>query len=346
MAEDAVTTAIAAGDAPPRDALSAMVDDAASAAAGAMILRPRDDLFLDAELRSLHSRAVAYLRAGAPVHLRGPAGAGKTTMAMHVAAWLGRPVALVSGDAGMNSASLLGREVGEDTVATQDRYVQRVVKTASQTRAAWRDSPLTEALQKGWTLIYDEFTRAPAAANNALLSALEERVLILSDPARPERYVRAHPEFRAIFTSNPDEYAGVNAAPDALFDRMVTIDMGFAGAEAEQGVVSRRTGLGAEDAAVVVRLVRTLREEDPGGAPVSLRTAILIGRIVAQLGARARADDERFVQICLDVLEARARRGAAPAERAAALKAMRARIFAACRAAAASPPQPLSGAAA
>jgi gas vesicle protein GvpN len=320
----------------PSDIMDAMVDDAASAAAGALVLRPRADLFLDEELRSLHSRAVAYLRAGAPVHLRGPAGAGKTTMALHVAAWLGRPVTLLTGDAAMTSDNLLGREVGEDTLATHDRYVHRVTKTATQTRAAWRDSALTQALQKGHTLVYDEFTRAPASANNALLSALEERVLILSNPARQERYVRAHPEFRAIFTSNPDEYAGVNAAPDALFDRMVTFDLGFASESAEAGVIARRTGLAPQDAAVVARLVRALRDECDGVNPVSLRTAILIGRLVAALKARARPEDERFVQICLDVLEARARghAAAAPAAREAQLSAMRARILAACRGAA------------
>jgi AAA+ superfamily predicted ATPase len=61
---------------------------------------------------------------------------------------------------------------------------------------------------EGHTVVYDEFTRARADAKKALLSALEERILILSNPARTQRRVRADPVFRAILTSNREEYAG------------------------------------------------------------------------------------------------------------------------------------------
>ena len=88
------------------------------------------------------------------------------------------------------------------------------------------DNRLTVACREGLTLLYDEFTRSRPEANNALLSVLEEGVLVL--PARdPEGrdYVPVHPNFVAIFTSNPVEYAGVHQAQDALFERIVTIDL-------------------------------------------------------------------------------------------------------------------------
>ena len=223
----ATAAAPGGGEDRPRDVMAAMVDDAASARAAALVLKPRDDLYLDDELRSIQSLAVAYLTPGAPVRFRGPAGAGKTKLALNVAAHFGRPVSLVAGDSRMTSADLIGRKVGLNTRHVQDRYVQRVVKTAAESRVAWADSVLTEAMLQGHTLVYDEFTRAPAEANNALLSALEKRILILSNPAGTQRYVRGPPEFRAILTSKPEEYAGVSAAPDALFDRMVTFDLGL-----------------------------------------------------------------------------------------------------------------------
>jgi len=45
----------------------------------------------------LAERALAYLEVGYAVHFAGAAGTGKTTLAFHVAAKLGRPVTLIHG---------------------------------------------------------------------------------------------------------------------------------------------------------------------------------------------------------------------------------------------------------
>ena len=255
---------------------------------------------------------------------------GKTTLALHIAQQLERPVAFVTGDNSMTTADLLGREIGIDTKKVTDQYIHSVRKTETTSRTAWADNVLTNAVVQGHTLVYDEFTRAPAEANNALLSALEERILVISNPARGQRYIEAHPEFRAIFTSNPDEYAGVSAAPDALFDRMITFDLTWSSAETETGIIARRTGIGEEDAARIVGVVRKLRARDDAANPPSTRTAIMIARIAKMQGAPATPKDERFVQICLDVLETRAPRSSDPEQRAAYLADLRSQILNAC----------------
>ena len=56
------------------------------------------------------------------------------------------------------------------------------------------------------------------------MSVLEERLLTL--PKRRDHgdgYIEVHPDFRAVFTSNPEEYAGVHRTQDALMDRLITI---------------------------------------------------------------------------------------------------------------------------
>jgi gas vesicle protein GvpN len=261
--------------------------------------------FEDAELKSLHSRASAYLRAGVAVRFQGPAGMGKTTLALRVANGLGRPVSFVTGHASMTPEDLIGREVGQSASRVEDKYIASVRRTETRVRADWQAGVLAAAMTDGATLVYDEFTRAPAEVNAALLSVLEEGVLAISHPAEGTRILRAHPQFRLILTSNPADYRGVHEAPDALLDRFVTFDLESVSAETETGIVASATGLARDEAGSIVCLVRALRSGCSERPSVSMRTAILIARLMAAQNVRADRSDPRFVQICADVLRGR-----------------------------------------
>ena len=59
-----------------------------------LCLKQKPDFVQTPCVRSLAERALCYVRAGYPIHFCGPAGTGKTTLAMHVAAFLdGLPAA-------------------------------------------------------------------------------------------------------------------------------------------------------------------------------------------------------------------------------------------------------------
>ena len=272
---------------------------------------PRSDLFENPQLASMAARALTYLNAGIPVHLRGPAGTGKTTMAMQLAARLGRPMVLLTGDDGLTAANLVGREIGTKSRQVVDRYVHSVRRVETETSSMWCDAVLAQAVVEGLTFVYDEFTRSPPQANNPLLSVVEERILIFPAGSRKERLVRAHPEFRAILTSNPEEYAGVSRPQDALLDRLITFDLDDYDRETEIGIVSNRTGLAYAEAGVIVDLVRGVRRWPKAHHPPSMRSAIMIARIVARESIAPTVDDPRFVRLCLDVLAAKAK----PADR-------------------------------
>src|SRR5947209_6570083 len=63
-------------------------------------------------VKRLADRALSYLKAGYPVHFCGPAGTGKTTLALHLAALRGRPVTLMHGDDELGSSDLIGADTG------------------------------------------------------------------------------------------------------------------------------------------------------------------------------------------------------------------------------------------
>jgi gas vesicle protein GvpN len=152
-----------------------------------------------------------------------------------------------------------------------------------------------------------EFTRSRAEANNALLSVLEEGVLDMPAGRDDESFVRVHPNFRAIFTSNPSEYAGVHRAADALQDRMITIHLGHHDRETEIAIAASKSGIDRKSAARIVDIVRGYREvreankENYGICP-TIRASIMIAAVLKAYAAKPSIKDASFVQLCHDVL--------------------------------------------
>lgn len=262
---------------------------------------PRRDFVASPQISELTTRGLDYLAAGFPLHLRGPSGVGKTTLAMHIAHGLGRPVMLMSGDDEFGTSDLVGGATGYNRKRTVDRFVRSVTRVEESMREQWVDNRLTVACREGLTLVYDEFTRSRPEANNVLLSVLEERVLVLPERNKGANYLKVHPEFKAIFTSNPEEYAGVHKAQDALLERMVTIDLSCFDADTETAITQARSGIDPADAVVVVSVVRKVREMIGGDYSPSLRSAVMIAKVLAGRG-KTTADLEFFEQACLDVL--------------------------------------------
>ena len=236
-------------------------------------------------IKQLTQEALTYLLAGFPIHFRGPTGTGKTTLAMHVAGKLGNPVVLLHGDPEATASDLVGGELGYSMSKVIDNFIRTVLKTHEDVQRRWVDNRLTVACRYGFTLIYDEYTRARPDTNNILLSVLQERVLDL--PARRdggENYLMIHPNFAAIFTSNPEEYAGVHPSPDALRDRMLTLDLDYFDQETEVAITEIKAGVERAVAEKVVDAVRSLRESGKAEIAPTVRTAITVARAIRLLG--------------------------------------------------------------
>jgi nitric oxide reductase NorQ protein len=280
-----------------------------------LAMRQRDDFVSTPGVRDVVDRALAYLEAGYPVHFRGPAGTGKTTLALHTAAQLGRPVLLMVGDEEFSTSDLVGAQTGYRYRRVVDRYIHSVLKYEEDATQNWVDNRLTTACREGLTLVYDEFTRSRPEANNVLLTVLEERMLVLPSSKKREVYIRVHPDFRVIFTSNPQEYAAVHAAQDALSDRMITMDLEFYDRDTEIAIIAARSGLSEGMTSRIVDIIRALRTAPVYDQVPTMRASLMIARIVAQQGFVPSPRDRRFVQLCLDVLGSKSASSSSERER-------------------------------
>lgn len=238
------------------------------------VLKVRPQPFVKtAALEQVMQRALRYLKTGYSIHLEGPTGIGKTTLAMHLADCRQQPVMLVVG--------------GLDL-------------TVSSQPDAW----LRLACREGWTLVYDEFNRSRPEINTLLLSALEERMLVLADGHRAE-YMPVHSKFRVIFTSNSEEYCGTYSSQIALLDRLITLRLPEPNVLAQQQLLMELVGASAESAALVIGIVQQFFRQVSPESCSSLRPKLMIADICCREGIRVSTDDADFRQICRDILLAR-----------------------------------------
>jgi len=255
------------------------------------------------QIKDITERALAYISAGFPVHFRGVSGTGKTTLAMHVASRIERPLVMIHGDEEFSSSDLIGGEYGYHMKKVIDNFIHSVLKTEEDMQKRWVDNRLTVACKYGFTLIYDEFTRSRPEANNTLLSVLQENMLDLPAAREgSESYLRVDPNFTAIFTSNPEEYAGVYRSQDALRDRMITMDLDHFDKETEIAICKTKTGLSPADSEKLINVIRGLRESAVCEYAPTIRGPIMIGKTLQVRKGVVSKDNSIFRETALEVL--------------------------------------------
>ncbi len=262
--------------------------------------KPGKDFVVTHQIKDITNRAISYIQAGYPVNFSGPTGVGKTTLALHLASQFDQGTILIHGDEELSTSGLVGEKSGYRRRYVRDNFIGSVLKIEENASKRWSDQRLTHACKNGFILVYDEFSRSRPEANNVLLSVLEEGVLEL--PGGREDAIKVHPNFKAIFTSNPAEYAGVHTAQDALLDRMITIHLEGYNKKTECAITEAKSGLPFHLAQKLVKLVHSLQNGGLSDGHSTLRSAIKIGKAIKVRGGRLEPDDPIFAQICIDVL--------------------------------------------
>ncbi|MCX6340104.1 MAG: gas vesicle protein GvpN [Candidatus Aureabacteria bacterium] len=263
---------------------------------------PLPDFVETKYIKDVTDRSLSYIKAGFPVHFRGVSGTGKTTLAMHIASKIGRPVVMIHGDEEFTTSDLVGGEYGYRIRKVVDRFVSRVLKVEEDMIKRWVDNRLTVACKYGFTLIYDEFTRSRPEANNILLSILQEKMMDLPvGRGGEEPYLRVDPDFTAVFTSNPEEYAGVHRSQDALRDRMITMDLEHFDYETELAITQAKSKLSKHHAEKVVNIVRGLRESGKCEFAPTIRGCIMIAKTL-KVQNMTPSNSDGFLKMCQDIL--------------------------------------------
>jgi gas vesicle protein GvpN len=222
---------------------------------------------------------------------------------------------LLFGDDEFKTSDLIGNQSGYTRKKVVDNYIHSVVKVEDELRHNWTDSRLTLACREGFTMVYDEFNRSRPEVNNVLLSALEEKLLVLPPSNNRAEYIRVSPHFRAILTSNPEEYCGVHGTQDALQDRLITINMPEPDELAQQQILVQKVGIDGSAALQIVQLVKTFQASAAPDMVSSLRPSLMIATICHDHGILPLAENADFRNVCSDILLARSKESVPDATR-------------------------------
>lgn len=250
-------------------------------------------------VKEVKERVKKWIYLKYPVHIIGPTGSGKTILALRVAQELGKPIVWINGDESVTTTDLIGGYSQVEVESIRDKYIHNVFKDKDVLKAEWIDNPLTLACKYGYTLIYNEFSRSKAAANNVLLSIFSEGILELPTQFGEERYVKVHPNFRAIFTSNSIEYAGIHRPQDALLDRMVGIYMDYYDKETEAKIIAAHSKINEKDALLIAEMLSSARQKLPKENCLGTRAGVMVAHA---LNSTSKFDKSTIKALMADVV--------------------------------------------
>jgi MoxR-like ATPase len=213
---------------------------------------------------------LAAAAAGRDVLLEGPPGTSKSTLLRAITAEWGVPLLFVEGNADLTPTRLVGHH-DPARVLREDYTPENFVP-----------GPLVEAMRTGGFLYVEEFNRAPEDTLNTLLTAMAERRIAVPRVGT----VEALPTFRVVASMNPFDNVGTTRLSTSVHDRLVRLAIGYQDAEAERGIVGRRTRVESPRlVADAVALTRATRERDDVRQGSSVRGAIDLALVAAQLAA-------------------------------------------------------------
>ena len=207
------------------------------------------------------------IHTGTNTMLIGPAGTGKTELAVFLGKELGKDVKIYDmGSMHDPMSQLLG--------------THRLEKDGGATRSVFDYSTFVEDIQKPGIIVLDELSRATPMTNNILFPVLDFRRELCVEMAgdHDKRRIKVHDECVFIATANIGvEYTGTMSLDKALLSRMFPVELGFMPEATEVNFLAERAGIAMSDAGIIVNRVNKLRSMYRSGevsAEVSVRDTL------------------------------------------------------------------------
>ncbi|MGM0470584.1 MAG: AAA family ATPase, partial [Promethearchaeati archaeon] len=164
---------------------------------------------------------------GKNILIEGEVGVGKTTIARGVSSYF--------------DADFFRIDCSEDTLTHNlvGYWDPPLVISKGYIEDAYRYGPLTSAMIHGGCLFINEINRMPEITQNALLTALDEKILEIPKL----KTVHAQKGFFTIATLNPSAHIGVTVLGEAIKDRFIWIKLDYQNPEEERKIIIKEAEL-------------------------------------------------------------------------------------------------------